>query len=136
MKRISLIITTFLLSLCINAQSILKEGYQLIPTYGGNLIGFKYNGKIGFISNSSDCFIMIDPQFDDIYVENYNLSDNMILVSINGKWGAIDGSFETPLSLQPIIPCKYDKIEPFRNGKAKVILKGKTFYINKKGEKL
>lgn len=48
--------------------------------------------------------------------------------------GAIDSSGETPYSKQPIIPCKYDKMTPFRNGKSQVEKNGRTYIINTKGE--
>ena len=98
------------------------------------MIGFVYNWKIGFISNSSDCYILIEPKFDDMYNENFYQSNNMILVSLNGKWGAVDSSGETPYSKQPIIPCEYSKMTPFRNGKSQVVKNGRTYTINTKGE--
>ena len=69
-----------------------------------------------------------------MYNENFYQSNNMILVSLNGKWGAIDSSGETPYSKQPIIPCKYDKMTSFRNGKSQVEKNGRTYIINTKGE--
>jgi len=47
----------------------------------------------------------------------------------NGKWGFIDKSGAT------VIPFKYDFGESFSKGKAKVEINGKSFYINKKGER-
>ena len=134
MKKVLPLIVFVLMTFMSSAQSILKEGYKLIPSKGGNMIGFVYNGKIGFISNSSDCYILIEPKFDDMYNENFYQSNNMILVSLNGKWGAIDSSGETPYSKQPIIPCEYSKMTPFRNGKSQVVKNGRTYTINTKGE--
>ena len=134
MKKVLPLIVFVLMTFMSSAQSILKEGYKLIPSKGGNMIGFVYNGKIGFISNSSDCYILIEPKFDDLYNENFYLSDYMAIVAINGKWGAVNTSLSTDVKKEPSIPCIYDSMTPFRNGKSRVPKNGKTFYINTKGE--
>ena len=126
-----------MLSCVLNAQntkSILKDGITILPSEGGRLIAFVQNNKIGFVLNSSDYIIMIEPMFDDIYNENFLVSNDMAIVSQNGKWGAVNTSLRTDLKKEPSIPCIYDTMTPFRNGKSKVTKSGKTFYINTKGE--
>ena len=136
MKQILIIITLSLLSFFSNAQSrsILKDGIEIIPSEGGKLIAFIENNKIGFVLNRSDYVVMIEPKFDDLYNENFYLSDYMAIVAINGKWGAVNTSLSTDVKKEPSIPCIYDSMTPFRNGKSRVSRNGKTFYINTKGE--
>lgn len=136
MKKI--IVFLFLLFSAITSwsQSILKDNYEIIPHEGGNFIGYKENGKIGFVLNCSDLIIMIKPKFDNIYVEDWDKTRGMILVEIDGKWGAVDSSYNTPLKKQPIIPCIYDSMTPFRNDISKVTKNGRTFYINRYGEEV
>lgn len=118
------------------SQSILKEGYEIIPHEGGNFIGYVENGKIGFVLNCSDLIVMIKPKFDDIYVENWDKTRGMIRVVINGKWGAVDSSYNTPLSKQPIVPCIYDSMTSFKDDISQVTKDGRTFYINRLGEEV
>lgn len=136
MKRVIILSLLFLASISLYSQSLLKEGYRLIPHKGGPFIGYKQNGKIGFAHNSSFLNKLIEPMFDDIYVENWNKSDGMILVAINGKWGAVDSTLETPIDKQPIIPCIYDTMKPFRKGKSKVVRNGRTFFIDTRGNEI
>lgn len=57
-------------------------------------------------------------------------TDGLAPVSYQGKYGYIDKMGDI------IIDLKYDKAYMFRDGKAKVVLYGETFYINHEGEKL
>ena len=66
-------------------ETILKDGHQIIPGDAGRYIAFKCKDKIGFAQNASDACILLYPQYDKV-----NLDDKyMILVSKDGKWGAI-----------------------------------------------
>jgi hypothetical protein len=47
-----------------------------------------------------------------------------------GKTGFID------ITGQETIPCIYDRVENFQNGKARVTLNGRTFYIDKNGNEI
>ena len=136
MKRIIIVLLLMFSTSVFYGQSLLKDGVKFIPHSGGLFIGFEQNGKIGFAFNSSDLRVLIEPKFDNIYVENWYISDSMILVAINGKWGAVDSSLDTPISKQPIIPCIYDSMEPFRNGKSKVVKNGRIFYIDIHGNEI
>lgn len=139
MKKILLILALFLsvgAGYSLSQRSILKDGVTIIPPYGSKLIGFVENGKIGFVLNQSNMPVIIEPIYDDIYNDNHIKSDFMILVSIDGKWGAIDGSLHSDLKNGPAVEIKYDNMEPFRNGVSKVTYRGETFYINKKGDRI
>lgn len=136
MKR--LIISLFLLFIATisYSQSLLKDGIRFIPHSGGLFIGFEQNNKIGFALNSSELEVIIEPKFDDIYVEDWDESDRMILVAINGKWGAVDCSLNTSINKQPIIPCIYESMTPFRNGISKVLKNGRSYFIDKHGNEV
>jgi hypothetical protein len=137
MKKIVSLFVVFLLSCVLfaqNTKSILKDGVKIIPSEGGRLVAFIQNDKIGFVLNSSDYIIMIEPKFDDIYNENFLDSNEMAIVSLDGKFGAVNTSLKTNLKNEPSIPCIYDSMTPFRNGKSKVTRNGLTFYINTRGE--
>ena len=118
-------------------QSILKDGITIIPPSGQTLIAFNYGGKYGFIFNDSSAEVVIEPKFDDIYVEDWNLSNKMILVKKDGKWGAINSDRGSAIwSKQPVVKCIYDKMEPYRNGKSKVTQGNKTFFIDTMGHRI
>lgn len=57
----------------------------------------------------------------------------MILVSKDGKWGAIPKWLDERCAE---ISCTYDKMSPFNNGISEVVLNGETFTINMKGERI
>ena len=110
-------------------ETILKDGHHIISGNAGQYIAFEYKGKIGFAQNSSDAYISFYPQYDKI-----NLEDKyVILVSKDGKWGTIPKWLDERCDE---IPCIYDKVAPFNNGMSEVVLKGDTFTINMKGERI
>lgn len=88
MKRLYTIILSILLAIPCFSQSILKDGIKIVPPSGQTLIAFSQSGKYGFIHNDSSAEIVIPAIFDDVYVEDYRLSDGMILVQKDGKWGS------------------------------------------------
>ena len=54
----------------------------------------------------------------------------MARVNKDEKWGFINTSGEL------IIDLKYDYVEPFTNGKSKVIFADETFFIDMNGKRL
>lgn len=59
-----------------------------------------------------------------------DFDDEMATVKLEGKYGFVN------LEGTLIIPCQYDLALNFREGFAKVLLKDKFFFINKKGERV
>lgn len=110
-------------------ETILLDGHHIIPGDAGSYIGFEYKNKIGFSQNASDAIILFCPQYDKVYLED----KYMILVSKDGKWGAIPKWYVEQCDE---IPCIYDKMSPFNNGISEVVLNGERFTINMKGEKI
>ena len=113
----------------LRGETILKSGHHIIPGDAGRYIAFKYKDKIGFALNSSDADVLLYPQYDKIYLKD----KYMILVSKDGKWGAIPKWLDERCAE---ISCTYDKMSPFNNGISEVVLNGETFTINMKGERI
>lgn len=113
----------------LRGETILKSGHHIIPGDAGRYIAFKYKDKIGFALNSSDPYVLLYPQYDKIYLKD----KYMILVSKDGKWGAIPKWLDERCAE---ISCTYDKMSPFNNGISEVVLNGETFTINMKGERI
>jgi hypothetical protein len=99
------------------------------------LCAVELNGKYGFIDKNGS------EKIPFVYDYVYNFFQGTALVTKNGKSGFIDKSNKI------IVPLKYDEIGDlvpyypasedspyFENGKVRVILGGKEFYINKKGD--
>lgn len=145
MKRF--IILAFLMLLSFGAAGQRNFGRTLftipslmfIPPAGCGMIVF-YDCEtelFGFLLNSSDLQIMIEAEFEDVYNDVARECDYMFPVKKNGKWGYVDTNLSRSLLLeQPVIPCIYDRVEPFRNGKGRVTKGGETFYVNVAGEKI
>ena len=87
--------------------------------------GLELNGGCNFMAKNgievSQC------KYDYKYDYTTGLSDGLIRVVLNRKYGVID---ETG---REVIPCKYDAISPFYKGLARVKLNGKQGYIDKHG---
>lgn len=109
---------------------------DLYHILGDFLLGLNKIIKLVFALNSSELEVIIEPKFDDLYMEDWDESDRMILVAINGKWGAVDCSLNTPIDKQPIIPCVYESMTPFRNGVSKVLKNGRSYFIDKHGNEV
>ena len=110
-----------------------KNGILVIPAkyedawyFTEGLAPVKINGKWGFI-DTKDHFV-IPPIFEDAW----NFGEGLAPVKTNGKWGFIDPSGK--FVLQPI----YDEPvgQTFFNGKAKVKLNGREFYIDRNGNEV
>lgn len=70
--------------------------------------------KIGIYSYVCN-YVIVPAQFDDAFVENFNNSDGIVILSLNGKWGAL--SFDSTGSYEIRVPFQYQSLTPFRNGK-------------------
>lgn len=112
-------------------ESLLRDNVQIVPSCGGHCIAFIQNGKIGFALNSSNLMVVTPVEFDDAYNENFYESNDLAIVKKDGKWGAYNCS-----TFKVEVPCIYDKLTPFRNGKSTAILNGETFTIDTKGNRL
>lgn len=112
-------------------ESLLRENVQIVPSCGGHCIAFIQNGKIGFALNSSNLMVITPVQFEDVYNEDFYESNNLAIVKKDGKWGAYNCS-----TFEIDVPCIYDKLTPFRDGKSTAILNGETFTIDTKGNRL
>ena len=128
-----------------------KREYEYVGEYSDGLAMVQLNGKYGFIDKSGT--LVIPCKYDDSnsfreglaavtlngndgYITQTeiwydyagkNLSNNLRLVKLNGKYGFIDKSGTE------VIPCKYDEADSFREGLAKVVLKGKYGFVDKTG---
>lgn len=116
-------------------DSILKDDISIIPSEGGYLIGFRdWNvGKVGFVFNSSDLPVFVEPVYDTFYNENFWKTDR-IIVEKDGKWGAISCVLGCLGDVK--VPFIYDSMEPFKDGKSWVSLDGESFYIDIDGVRL
>ena len=112
-------------------ESLLRDNVTIVPSFGGHCVAFIQEGKIGFALNSSNLMVITPVQFDDVYNENFYRSNNLAIVKKNGKWGAYNCS-----TFEIDVPCIYDKLTPFRDGKSTAILNGETFTIDINGNRL
>ena len=102
----------------------LKKKYGFVDKTGQEVIPCKYDYVESFSEGLAVACIGVEVKVkgNEYYTETK--------VSGDGKWGYIDTNGEE------VIPLIYNKVEKFKNGKAKVMLEGKTLYINTKGEVL
>ena len=143
-----------------------RKGSQVYPFVSDDAIVFIdgissvcINNKYGFIDK--DLHWLLKPQFDEIF----NTHDGFTSVAKHKKWGVIDskgkmvipmnydfiyefyyrmacvrqnkkyGYFNTKAEL--VVPIIYEEADAyFKDGKAKVKLKGRTFYIDESGKEL
>jgi len=120
---------------------------------------YEISGKYGFINRKLD--VIVKPQYDEVF----NIHDGLVSVKKNNKWGVINSSGEIIVPIQYdfvfefyegmgqvelnkkfgyfnklgklTIPIRYDKADPyFKNGRAEVMVSGRSFYIDKQGNKL
>lgn len=64
---------------------------------------------------------------DEIYDDGYQLSDGLIVLSKDGKWGAVDITGKT------VIPFEYDDAAYTHNGATPVCKDGKWGYVDRRG---
>ena len=116
-------------------ESILKNDITIVPSEGGYLIGFRdwTANKVGFVFNSNELIVYVEPIYDTFYNENFWKTDR-IIVKKDGKWGAISCVLGELGDIK--VPFIYDFMKPFKDGKALVTLNGKSFYIDTDGNRL
>lgn len=127
-----------------------KTGKEIIPLKYDAVSGFKQgftaaqlNAKWGVIDQSGKTIIPFKYDYTDFqssYVDIGPFSDGLLRVAIGevkfngewhgGKWGFVDKTGKE------VIPLKYDWTTIFENGKAKVGLNGREFYIDKTGKEV
>ena len=118
-------------------SSILREGLEVIPPEGGQVVLFRMGGKIGVAFNRSDLFVLYEPQFEDAYNEDFSKSNGMVLLKRDGKWGALNTTARPGAGIADVtVPFVFDRLTPFRNGKSTATLNGKTFVIDTMGKKI
>lgn len=118
-------------------SSILREGLEVIPPEGGQVVLFQMGGKIGVAFNRSDLFVLYEPQFEDAYNEDFSKSNGMVLLKRDGKWGALNTTARPGAGIADVtVPFVFDKLTPFRNGRSTATLNGKTFTIDTFGKRL
>lgn len=109
---------------CIN-----NKGDVVIPCIYDTQIDFS-DGLAHVVKEGLNGFINIQGKeiipciYEDAYVK---FREGCTFVKKDGKWGYINKNGEE------ILPFVYDSVEPFNNGKAKVIIDNTTFYIDKEG---
>lgn len=118
-------------------ESIIKDEYSIIPSEGGTVIGFVRlsDGKIGFVKNTSSYNVYIEPTYDDMYNEDFSVSKR-VLVERNGKWGALGTIRGEDAYIKETVPCIYDRLTQFKNGRSRATLNGKSFWIDLYGKRI
>lgn len=91
----------------------IREGFRLV----------KANGLFGFIDPAGK------PLTGLLYQDAVDFNEGRAAVKLNNKWGFID---KNGIIAIPIIFSKVNM--PFRNGKAEVVIEGKTIFIDDKGK--
>lgn len=123
---------------------VIPAKYRDIEDFKNGIAKVRLDGKFGFIDKTGK--EIIAPKYDDIG----EFSEGLVSVSVGGeregyydewsgeryeyytggKWGFIENTGKE------IIPLKYDKVSSFSQGKAKVELDGREFYIDKTGKEI
>ncbi|MEO1654058.1 MAG: WG repeat-containing protein, partial [Bacteroidota bacterium] len=87
-------------------------------------------GKYGLLDE--DRTVMIDFLYDDLlvppgqYPDSF-LREGLLAVKQDSLWGFIN------FREKQVIPFRYDQVEPFEDGYARVKYQGKWGYINRRG---
>ena len=114
-------------------EYILKDGYSLLirPVDRKWLAYRADNGKIGFVRNNSSPSVIFKPIYDDaVTATKDGAPTTLIAVKYNGKWGAIDTSFDAEIGKQPIIDFKYDMVRPLDNYRVEAVDRGHKWILD------
>lgn len=119
-------------------QVWIKKKAKIINARGEKVFSLDYEscGKMNdhyFLlrNNKKTRFLNLDKnivRYSDEYDETQGMSEGMISVQLNEKWGFLDSN----LNLN--IPIVFEKVSRFKNGTSEVVLDGKSYVINKNGE--
>jgi KWG Leptospira. len=127
----------------ITGQEVIPLKYETAESFSEGLAVVKLKNKYGFVDKTGQ--EVIPCKYDYVNSFSGGLAVACIGVEVkvkgneyytrtnfsgDGKWGFIDTNGEE------VIPLIYNNVEEFKNGKAKVMLEGKTLYINTEGEVL
>lgn len=108
---------------------------QLITPYGYAYLS-EFNENFAIVKKQSNSrYTYIDKNGNDVIFNYYYGKDNIgnglaIVRNSRNLYGFIDGNDKV------VVPCIYDLAEDFKDGFARVTLKGKSFYITKQGKKV
>ena len=133
-------------SICDSLGNFLMDfKYDYIGNFMGEIAPFELNKKFGFINKKGE--VIVEPIYDNI-IEIYNLrvsipvnkgaeweevmeDDYSYIERKGGKWGFINQEGNE------ITPLVYDEVSKiFPDGKAKVTLDGRTFFIDQNGNEI
>ncbi|MCO5248406.1 MAG: WG repeat-containing protein [Chitinophagales bacterium] len=116
-----------------------KAGNVILPgkydkfwgEFSEGLASVSLNGKWGFIDTTGKEVIPL--KYDDAG----NFSEGLVVVGIFKEKGAsAKNRGYLDKTGREVIPLKYDVTNAFKNGKAKVSLNGREFYIDKTGKEV
>lgn len=107
---------------------------QLITPYGYAYLS-EFNENFAIVKKQTNSrYTYIDKNGNDVIFNYYygkdNIGNGMAIIRNNNRYGFIDGNDKV------VVPCIYDLAEDFKDGFARVTLKGKNFYITKQGKKV
>ena len=107
---------------------------QLITPYGYAYLS-EFNENFAIVKKQTNSrYTYIDKNGNDVIFNCYygkdNIGNGMAIIRNNNRYGFIDGNDKV------VVPCIYDLAEDFKDGFARVTLKGKSFYITKQGKKV
>lgn len=108
---------------------------QLITPYGYAYLS-EFNENFAIVKKQTNSrYTYIDKNGNDVIFNCYYGKDNIgnglaIVRNSRNLYGFIDGTDKV------VVPCIYDLAEDFKDGFARVTLKGKSFYITKQGKKV
>ena len=109
-----------------NGRVVIPAKYDRAYGFDEGLAMVELNGKWNYIDKTGK--FIASTMYDDIW----SFKD-LGPVKINGKWGFIDKAGKM------VIPAKYDDVPTqgeFTNGKVKVELNGREFYIDRNGNEV
>ncbi len=98
--------------------------YQAVGTFHNGLAKVKFNNKWGFIDTSG--VEVIPPRYHEVG----DFNDGLARVRVNEKWGMVDTQGNV------IIKPTFEWIYDFEGDRAKVLLDNKTYYMNRKGQRV
>lgn len=108
-----------------NNKVIIPFIYDYADSFHDGLAKVSKDGKYGFIDKNGN--VVISMKYDVVAL----FYEGLASVKVNGKWGFIDKTDKL------VIPAIYDYVwDDFKNGKARVELNGREFYIDKNGNEV
>lgn len=117
---------------------IRHQGWGFINTKGQMITPLKYDAVNDFLDGYALVKLdfkwgLIDTKGNEVIIPKYDMiggkgfREGLIPVKLDGKWGYANQEGKE------VIVTTYHRVSDFQNGKAKVTLDDKTFYIDKNG---